>query len=78
MKCLTMSCTHIHMLLCLSYMCLKLLFKMPVRKSDLYLMMNGHPRISDSALLLWEEKVEESNKFAILLYYEAQLLGRAF
>lgn len=77
MKCFTMCCMYIHMLLCLSYMCLKLLFKMPVRKSNLFLMMNGHLRTSDSALLLWEEKVEESNKFAIL-YHEAQLLGTAF
>lgn len=63
--------------MCLSYMCLKLLFKMPLRKSHLFLMMNRHLRSSGSALLLWEEK-EESSKFAILLCREAQPLGRAF
>lgn len=78
MKCLIMSCTYIHVLLCLSYMCLKLFFKLPIRKSDLYLMKNGHPRTRDSTLLLREEKVEENCKFAILLHHEAQLLGRAF
>lgn len=41
-------------------------------------MLNGHPRNSDSALLLWEEKVEESSKFAFPLHPEEQGAGRAF
>lgn len=66
-----MPCTCIHV-------CLKLLFKMCVRKNYPCLMLNRHPRTSDSALLLWEEKIDGSSTFAIPQCPEAQLPGRAF
>lgn len=71
MKCLTMPCTCRHV-------SLKLLFKMYVRKNYPCIMLNKYPRSSDSALVLWEEKIEKSSKFAIPLYHEEQPPGRAF
>lgn len=74
MRCLTMPLMP---LTCIR-VCLKLLFKMYVWKNYLCLMLNRYCRTSDSALLLWEEKIVESSKFAIPQYHEEQLPGRAF